>query len=677
MNESNNRLLVEDERENDLCLMSPMKLGSKVDGFQRKGQAWFVATELQSDLVVEIDELKFHLHKFPLLSRSGRLNRLVFESRDTEKDHIKLMGLPGGPDIFELAAKFCYGMAIDLTASNVAALRAAAEYLEMTEDLEEGNLISKTEAFLSFVVLASWKDSITVLKSCELISPWAESLQIVRRCSESIAWKACTDPRGISWSFTAKNAAGRKNQSPVWSGVTNDLAKQIPQDWWFEDVSTLCMDHFAKVIAAIKVKGMRSDLMGAAISYYALKWIPGLSKEHGASEGENIMEQSFQLTTSSGQDDMPILHTKSQLLLETIVSILPPQKEAVSCSFLLHLLRVANMQNASASCKTDLEKRIGMQLENAQLSDLLIPAFTHTCETLYDIDLVQRIVEYFMQQAEVSVISPASLISSENAGYDLTKGQTTPYNPKMKVARLLDSYLAEVARDTNLSLAKFQALAESLPDYARISDDGLYRAIDTYLKAHPGLSEHERKRVCRVMDCQKLSSDACTHAAQNERLPLRSVVQVIFSEQLKLKNAMAVNPMPNDQVDSCRMNGGAGPRFSMSQFQSGCQKPPLNADEWIATRREIRAVKIDIQNIKDKFSELQRDYASIHQQLEKLTKTKNQSSWSSGWKKLGKLTASHIFHNKDDSDGHHSSEAPFTSDPGGVRKSRRWRNSIS
>ncbi|KAE8786204.1 Root phototropism protein 3 [Hordeum vulgare] len=38
---------------------------------------------------------------------------------------------------------------------NISGLRCAAEYLEMTEDLEEGNLIFKTEAFLSYVVLSS------------------------------------------------------------------------------------------------------------------------------------------------------------------------------------------------------------------------------------------------------------------------------------------------------------------------------------------------------------------------------------------------------------------------------------------------------------------------------------------------------------------------------------------
>ena len=35
---------------------------------------------------------------------------------------------PGGPGTFEAAAKFCYGVRVDLTAWNVAPLRCAAEY---------------------------------------------------------------------------------------------------------------------------------------------------------------------------------------------------------------------------------------------------------------------------------------------------------------------------------------------------------------------------------------------------------------------------------------------------------------------------------------------------------------------------------------------------------------------
>ena len=33
---------------------------------------------------------------------------------------------------------------------------------------------------------------------------WAENIQVVRRCSDSIAWKACANPKGIRWSYTEK-----------------------------------------------------------------------------------------------------------------------------------------------------------------------------------------------------------------------------------------------------------------------------------------------------------------------------------------------------------------------------------------------------------------------------------------------------------------------------------------
>jgi hypothetical protein len=46
------------------------------------------------------------------------------------------------------------------------------------------------------------------------------------------------------------------------------------------------------------------------------------------------------------------------------------------------------------------------------------------------------------------------------------------------------------------------------------------------VQEHPGLTKSERKRICKLLDCKKLSMEGCMHAATNERLPLRIVVQV-------------------------------------------------------------------------------------------------------------------------------------------------------
>jgi len=52
----------------------------------------------------------------------------------------------------------------------------------------------------------------------------------------------------------------------------------------------------------------------------------------------------------------------------------------------------------------------------------------------------------------------------------------------LNLGKLVDSYLGEIAHDPNLSLSSFVDLSESIRDFARPNHDGLYRAIDIYLK---------------------------------------------------------------------------------------------------------------------------------------------------------------------------------------------------
>ncbi|KAG0617083.1 hypothetical protein M758_5G162100 [Ceratodon purpureus] len=621
------------------------KFSARTSSFEKKGPTWVAATMLQSDLLVEVADMSFHLHKFPLLSRSGRLNRLVFESRDTEKDHIKLDNMPGGPMAFELAVKFCYGIPIMITRTNVAALRCAAEYLEMTEDLEEGNLVSKTEDFLSSEILTSWSDSITVLRTCETLSPWAEKLQIVKMCSESIAWKACTDPRGIRWSYSSAGSES-PSLSPKGSAKSSTSSSKgaIPQDWWFADVAELNLRSFKVVMDAIKAKGMRHDMMGSAIFYYAHRWLPGLASLENP--GSPVMRESsptkdkkknkvssYKRENGHGEGLMNDIasgdvasQAQERATLEGIIDMLPPQKDSVPVSGLLRLLRVAIMLDCSAGCKKELEKRSGMQLDQAVLNDLLIPSCPFRTDTMYDVGAVHRCLDHFLVQDHIQTISqrevPTSSGRDKNGDvYDTShlRPPVGPHTAKMKVAKLIDSYLAEIARDPNLAFSKFQALAEALPEFSRITDDGLYRAIDTFLKAHPGLSEHERKKLCRMMDCQRLSLEACMHAAQNERLPLRIVVQVLFSEQLKLRNAIAGTSLvraerPSDSplqqqapASSAAASSGAGTSSAVRQIV------PLQ--DGANSQMDIRALQHDVMFMKAKFAELQKDYTQVTQQV--------------------------------------------------------------
>ncbi|KAA8547767.1 hypothetical protein F0562_004196 [Nyssa sinensis] len=66
-------------------------------------------------------------------------------------------------------------------------------------------------------------------------------------------------------------------------------------------------------------------------------------------------------------------------------------------------------------------------------------------------------------------------------------------------------------------------------------------------KTHPDLNKNERRHFCRILDCKKLSVEACMHAAQNELLPLRVVVQVLFFGQARVSMAGGqVTELPNN-----------------------------------------------------------------------------------------------------------------------------------
>lgn len=363
------------------------------------------------------------------------------------------------------------------------------------------------------------------------------------------------------------------------------------------------------------------------------------------------------------KDDLPPVQAKEQrMIIESLISIIPPPKDSVSCSFLLRLLRMANMLKVAPALVTELEKRVGMQFEQATLADLLIPSYNKS-ETMYDVDLVHRLLEHFLIQEQTESSSPSSQSFSDKHMYEGSQRGSTP-NAKMRVSRLVDSYLTEVSRDRSLSLTKFQVLAEALPESARTCDDGLYRAIDSYLKAHPTLSEHERKRLCRVMDCQKLSIDACMHAAQNERLPLRVVVQVLFSEQVKISNALA-NSSLKETSESLYQP-------IISNRKTLLEGTPQSFQEgWTAAKKDINTLKFELESVKAKYLELQNDMENLQRQFDKMLKQKQTSAWSSGWKKLSKLTKTTTLENQEIGPQLSTAAEQTRKTP------RRWRNSIS
>lgn len=569
--------------------MDCMKLGSKTDIFQRRGQVWFCTTGLPSDVIVEVGEISFHLHKFPLLSKSGLLERLVGEKSDEEEGCIiRLPDVPGGAKTFELVARFCYGVKLELTASNVVYARCAAEHLQMTEEIAEGNLIAQTETFLNQVVLCSWKDSIKALQTCDDVLPHAEDLPIVKRCIASLAIKACSDPNLFGWPTKEHGPMQSPGGSVLWNGIsTGARLRNSSLDWWYEDVSSLSLPIYKRLISVMESQGIRQEIIAGSLTFYAKCRLPGLDRHQRVGQARMRVEPK---ATPSKEDQ--------KHLLEEIDRLLPFQKGVTSTKLLFGLLQTALILQASPSCLSNLERRIGMQLDQAALEDLLIPNFSDSLETLYNVDCIQRILEHYLAMDQTTAGASPGLTDDEHI-----LGSPS-FTPITMVAKLIDGYLAEVAPDVNLKLPKFQSLAAAVPEFARPLDDGLYHAIDIYLKAHPWLTESEREDLCGLMDCQKLSLEACTHATQNERLPLRVVVQVLFFEQLQLRTCIAGCVLVSDNLDcSRRLNG-----LPLSGEVGG----------WASAVRENQLLKLAMDRMAMKVSELEKECSSMRAEIEKL-----------------------------------------------------------
>ncbi|PWZ52881.1 hypothetical protein Zm00014a_021206, partial [Zea mays] len=480
-----------------------------------------VATELAVDIVVTVGDVKFYLHKFPLLSKSSRLQTLVASTSEEGSDEVDISDIPGGPAAFEVCAKFCYGMVVTLNAYNVLAARCAAEYLEMSETVEKGNLVYKIDVFLSASIFRAWKDSIIVLQSTRPLQRWTDSLKVVNHCVDAIASRASTDPSEVDWSYTysrRKLPSETDGDARGWNGVRKRQA--VPRDWWVEDLCDLEVCLYRKVILAIKAKGRTGGaVVGEALRAYACRRLFG-SLDHAVSDGLDC--------------------TKHRAALEAVADLLPAEKGSVSCGLLLKLLRASCLLESGQAYRGELIRRIGAQLERASVPDLLIPADSGDGDgdAMYNVGMVAAMLEEFLLHHKVNGAEAEKREDGED-DVDVAADDPVTSSKLAAVAKLVDGYLSEIAKDPCLPLETFVALAESMPPLSRPVHDALYRAIDVYLKEHPGMSKGEKKRLCALMDCRKLTADASEHAVQNERLPLRVVVQVLFFEQVRQSAAAA------------------------------------------------------------------------------------------------------------------------------------------
>jgi hypothetical protein len=384
-------------------------------------------------------------------------------------EEIELPGFPGGAEAFEACAKFCYGITVTVSARNVVPLRCAAAHLGMSEASDRGSLVAKLDAFLVSCLLRRWKDALSVLHATRHQAPLCEDLGLTSRCVDALA-ALITHPDALLPPPSTRSA------SP----------------WWAHDVAELGVDLFWRVMVAVKASGaVHEKTVGDALKAYARRWLPSVANKEG----------DRQPSDDDAENSVKRVATRHRLLLEKIVSLLPADRDAVSCSFLLKLLKAANVLGLGSASKATLVKLVAWQLEEASVADLLVPSASCVSDTLYDVDSVLAILDEFALRHAAAAPpavpgspdddSPAlghrRSRSADSLSFDGSSRRSLTAAPVSQgalvtVGRLVDGFLVEVARDPNMSLDKLLAIAVVVPDSARPEHDGLYKVVDTYLK---------------------------------------------------------------------------------------------------------------------------------------------------------------------------------------------------
>ena len=387
------------------------------------------------------------------------------EKRRAQKRNISIEidDFPGGPEGFELISRFCHSnnnnnnnnggtTSFRVTVTNVALLYCCAVFLGMTEKVSALNLLQKAETFLEGMFQWSWKEVLSCLKSCDSLFSHAHSCGLLDKLIFALLAKIA---QSSDMSLLTITASSSSSSSSPETGATGwfrfpQSCKATPESvkpsssskaWWFDDLTILPPKIIERVIQSLGVyMNNNNNNNSLTLTKFLLHYLKVAIPRKAQSPKSDFLG-----------------------LVDTAVhGVISAGKSSFSCRSLFWVLRVVSAFGISRELRLALEGPIGEVLDESKLDDLLVCG-NNSGNGVYDVSLVIRLVRVF--------------VNNTFGGGGVHDDQRVK-----KVGRLIDKYLCEISPDHNLKVSKFLGVAESVPDSARDSFDGVYRAIDIYLE---------------------------------------------------------------------------------------------------------------------------------------------------------------------------------------------------
>ncbi|KAK9052633.1 hypothetical protein SSX86_029263 [Deinandra increscens subsp. villosa] len=425
----------------------------------------------------------FYIHEKTVSRFSGKLRKLI--KKEKKRTQIRNTGIeindfPGGSDGFELVSRFCYNNGeLDITVSNVSLLHCCAVFLSMND-----TLLPKTTHLFNRMSEWSFVDVRDCLRSCTPFVSYADSFGIVEKLISNLIIKITQNSDSAALFPSPSSSSSPDSSHLKHSGSLlrrHSSCSSSKGLWWYDDMTILPPFIIERFVKALGAYGNENNSL--TLTRFLLHYLKTSSQSK---------IQAFSKCEYSGLADT------------AVHGVILMGKTAFSCRGVFWVLRIVSSFGLSRECRGGLERLIGGMLEQAKVDDLLVS--NNGSSGVYDVNLVLRLIRE----------------SNKVEGVCLERMK--------KVGGLLDKYLGEIAPDQSLKISKFLGVAESLPDCARDCFDGVYKAIDIYLESHPCLSLEERSRLCRCLNYEKLSLEACKDLAKNPRIPPRIAVQALVSQ---------------------------------------------------------------------------------------------------------------------------------------------------
>ncbi|XP_050214987.1 BTB/POZ domain-containing protein At5g17580-like [Mercurialis annua] len=537
--------------------------------------SWLPKTTYQPDE-------QFLAHNVPsslkiLAARSAKVSAMLKENPNVKYSSL-LQHIPTDTDILELVERFCHGYELNFSSENVISLICIANYLEMTDCYSNNNLLEMVLRFFDEKILSSWDETIKSLRFAGRSLKEAMRLGLFNACVESLVEKALVKPHLLGdpmLNSTSEEDSGDEEQEEE-DYKRNSRRRLFDLGGNLEDLTVLPLQLYQPIIRTMIQRKVPKEYTAVSLYKYAEKWV--VSNSEG---GQNISI----LKRNSPRD-----------VIEAVESLLPNENGLIPCPLLFILLKFAISCESSNECRNGLEIRIGKQLEQATVRDLvMLSQGYNTKEAKYETECLKRIVKHFY----------------ENYNSRTTSGLNS-------VAELIEEFLVEVSSDIDLKIDTFIAIIEistAATSATHKTADRIYRGIDIYLDKHKYLTEAEREEVCSMLDCHKMSSEACEHAVSNGRLPLRFVVQILFVSQLKMRCLIAnqVHEKIKDEEDEndVKLEGGD--------------------DEEEEVMNQMGKMSLKLSDLERKCSAMRKEVCCSNQELKK----EKTSMWKQMKRKLG------------------------------------------